>query len=251
MAQFLITMILILSATAVLLLLSDNVFKFRFLSKLSLKFNAGLSRQSERCEFLDSQQNSKRAKILAIPLALTVCAADKKVSDCEAAFIQNWAKNNVSKSVRNFKIKIKRAVAYFRAGNEVDTCEICKKIMCFASRADCYDIIEFCLKAVEINSVASLDQLFLLKQISQWLKINNEKFISMMEKILPARMHEVENTEIILGITPGMNEDLTRELLNKQYRKWNARVTNPDARIQAQAGHMLELIGVARNDCID
>jgi len=69
----------------------------------------------------------------------------------------------------------------------------------------------------------------------------------MREKILPAYMYECEDLEGILGIDSSMNEDDAREHLNREYRKWNARVTNSDSQVQTQAAYMLTLIGQARS----
>jgi hypothetical protein len=72
----------------------------------------------------------------------------------------------------------------------------------------------------------------------------------MMGKILPASMHEVEDVEVILGVTTDMSKDETRQHLNQEYRKWNARVTNFDPEIQTQADHMLNLITKVRSEYI-
>ncbi len=78
------------------------------------------------------------------------------------------------------------------------------------------------------------------------LDIGWDRFCTMMEMILPICMHEVEDVEIGLGITSEMSNAQTRRHLTKEYRKWNARVTNSNPKIQAQAEHMLKLIAEAR-----
>ena len=73
----------------------------------------------------------------------------------------------------------------------------------------------------------------------------------MAERILPAEMHEVEDAEIVLGITSDMSSETARQCINNEYRKWNARVTNPDPAIQSQANYMLQFIARARSKYVE
>jgi hypothetical protein len=52
--------------------------------------------------------------------------------------------------------------------------------------------------------------------------------------------------EITLGLTKDMNKEKTRLQLNKEYGKWNSRVTSSNPLIRAQAEQMLRLIAEAR-----
>jgi hypothetical protein len=47
-----------------------------------------------------------------------------------------------------------------------------------------------------------------------------------------------------------MGEEEVREHLNKEYRKWNARVNNCDPAIQNQASYMLNFIAEARESYV-
>jgi preprotein translocase subunit Sec63 len=60
-------------------------------------------------------------------------------------------------------------------------------------------------------------------------------------------MHEVRDMETILGISSDMSKEKVRKHLNKEYSKWNSRVTNADPDIQSQADQMLKLIAEARS----
>ena len=72
----------------------------------------------------------------------------------------------------------------------------------------------------------------------------------MMEKILPVTMHEAENVEAVLGVTVDMDKNKTLQHLNQEYRKWNARATNLDPQIQAQAEQVLNLITQTRTEYV-
>ena len=124
--------------------------------------------------------------------------------------------------------------------------KICKKIAKTVPFAVRCDILELCLRVVHANNFAATEQLVLLKNMAGWLEVHRERFRSMMEKILPVGMHESKDIELILGITSDMNRKQTCQHLSKEYRKWNARVTNSDYEVQAQAEHMLKLIAETR-----
>ncbi len=72
----------------------------------------------------------------------------------------------------------------------------------------------------------------------------------MMEKILPVSIHEVKDTEVLIGVTSGMSKEGSRHQLNREYAKWNARVTNSDPRVRTQADQMLKLIAEARSQYV-
>ena len=82
--------------------------------------------------------------------------------------------------------------------------------------------------------------------MADWLDIDADRFRLMMEKILPIDMHEIKDLDTIFGITSDMNNEKARKHLNKEYSKWNSRVTNSDPHIQTQADQMLRLIAEAR-----
>jgi hypothetical protein len=64
-------------------------------------------------------------------------------------------------------------------------------------------------------------------------------------------MFESENIETLLGMTSDMDEEQKKQLLTKQYRKWNSRITNINPNIRSQADYMLKLIAEKRNTFAD
>jgi tellurite resistance protein len=207
--------------------------------------------------YIDYQENIQRIKAMAVALAFAVSAADKKLFDCEIDIIKKWARTNFDVAEKSNWTKRKlekafnRTVRFFREGNQLNAYKICKEIAEIAPIADRYEILELCLHVAQANGVATVEELALLKNFASWLEVDTNRFRSMMEKIIPASMHEIEDVEIVLGVASDMSKDETRRQLNKEYRKWNARVTNSNPEIQTEAEHMLDLITQARSEYVE
>jgi tellurite resistance protein len=212
----------------------------------------------EKCArgYLDLQDNVQRAKTLAVALGFAVSAADKKVHDAEVAIIKEWAGANIDlsgapeKARRKFKKALDKTIKFFRKGNQINPYKICREIVEIAPVAERYDILEFCMWVARANGVAATEEVALLRDIADWLELDNERFRTMMGKILPVGMHEVEDAEAILGVSSDMSEEETRGRLTEEYRKWNARVTSFDPEVQSQADQMLRFIAEARDEYV-
>ena len=143
-----------------------------------------------------------------------------------------------------------KTIAFFRNGHHLNTYKICKEVVQITPVADRYDVLELCLYIAQAKGFATAEELTLLKNLAIWLEVDMDRFREMTERILPINMHEVKDIEVILGVTPDMNKEKTRQQLNKQFCKWNSRVTNSNRTIQDQADQMLKLIAEARNQYI-
>ena len=203
--------------------------------------------------YMNLQENIERTNILAVALAFAVSAADNKLYDCEVELIKNWARDNILENSASDKDELKldkaleKTIAFFRGGNKLDTYNICDEIVGIAPLAQRYDILELCLYVAQSKGSATAEEITFLKNMADWLEVDNNRFRVMMEKVLPVDMHEVRDVEAILGITSDMSKERVRKHLNKEYGKWNSRVTNADPDIQTQADQMLKLIAEARS----
>lgn len=208
--------------------------------------------QNPEFGYIDLQENIQRAKMLAVTLAFAVSAADNKLYGCEIELIRKWARKNIDAFRASGKIRRKlekaldKTVDFFRKGYEIDTCKICKEIVEIVPTSHRYDVLDLCMRVAKANGVATEQEVALLKNLANWLEVDTDRFRAMMEKILPAGMHEVEDVEVILGIDSDMGAEQTRKQLNQEYRKWSSRVTNLDPEIRTQADYMLGFIAEAR-----
>lgn len=215
-----------------------------------------LSYDNSDLGYIDMEENSWRTKTLAVALAFTVSASDGRLFNCEVDVIKSWARDNVCSSQGSDKARrmlekaLNKTLAFFRDGNQLNTYEICREIVEIAPLADRYDILDLCLRVAQAKGSAAPEELALLSDLAAWLEVDPDVFRGMAERILPVNMHQVRNTEVVLGVTSNMSKEKTRRHLNKEYSKWNARVTNSDPQIQAQADQMLSLIAEARREYV-
>jgi len=209
--------------------------------------------QNDSPGYFDLHENIQRAKMFAVPLAFAVSAVDGRLYESEIDVIREWVTGNMNaaqssqEAAAALQKGLDKTVEFFRHGNKLDNERICKDIVRLTPVAERYDILELCLYVAQANGRAAPEEVNLLNQLAAWLEVDNERFRAMMQKVLPLNMHEVEDVQTILGVTADMPEEITREQLNKEYRKWLARVTSSDPEIQSQADQMLKLIAEARS----
>ena len=208
--------------------------------------------------YMDVKENIQCTKKLTIALAFAVSAADRKLYNCEIETIKSWARENFLKTqdaihetqddkvCRKLEKALDKTIAFFRAGNQINTYAICKKIIEIAPSAARYDILALCLSVAKTKGFVTFEELTVLKDLAKWLEADMGRLRDMMEKNLPVDMHQVRDVEITLGLTKDMDKEKTRLQLNKEYDKWNSRVTSPNPLIRAQAEQMLRLIAEAR-----
>jgi len=202
--------------------------------------------------YLDLQDNRLQARSLGVALAFGVSAADGRMYACEIELIRQWARDNVcgegasKDAVRKIERALDQTVEFFRQGGVLENRRICSDVVRLAPPGDRHDILELCLRVAGAKGSVGEQELALLKDLGEWLEIGDELFGELVERLLPVNMHQVEDARVVLGVTPDMSGEAARKHLNRQYSKWNARVTNSDPQIQAQADMMLNLIAEAR-----
>jgi uncharacterized tellurite resistance protein B-like protein len=206
--------------------------------------------------YVDLHENCDRANALAVSLAFVLSAIDKKLYKGEIELIKEWARkkflpqNPPKKVLRKLEKELKKTITFFRAGHSIDVNKICSQIIELVPPSNRHEIFELCLNVAAAKKAVDESELGLIKQIAGYLKIDTDKFRCLIEKILPINMYKVKDAELILGVTSDMNNEETREALNREYQKWNSRVTNSNRQIQDQADCMLKYIAELRNQLV-
>ncbi len=210
----------------------------------------GLTYENLSIGYIELEENIRRAKIMAVRLAFVVAVTEKEVSARAVAIVQNWTKNNIAVSGTSILLNglLAHIVAFLPRCARIYSHGLCKKIAALAPMKVRCDILELCLRVAGTDGIIAFEQLVLLKNIANCFEIPREKFRNMLENILPLRMHEIGDMEISLGIASDMDTAEICHQLSKEYRKWNARVTNRNPEIENQAEHMLKLIADLRNE---
>jgi uncharacterized tellurite resistance protein B-like protein len=206
--------------------------------------------------FVDLLENTERSKILTVTLAFTVGCADGLLSDSEVELIRKWARRNINPTDNSDNAKkqleraLNRTITLLRSGNTINAERVCIELARIATLAFRLDIMEFCLLVAKTGGAVSRTKLDLLKNISNWLGIDKKEIISLIQKILPPDICEIQDIEMFLGVRSDMSSEQTRLMLNEQYKKWSARVTNFDPQVRRQAASMLRLIAQTRNQLV-
>jgi hypothetical protein len=199
----------------------------------------------------DFEEDCQRAKSLGVGLAFAVGTADGRLYGCEIDMIKSWARQHLGalqqsrRLTRELERQLSRTVAFFRRGNRVSVPDVCREIASLAPAGERCDILELCLRVAGAKGVVLAEELALLRDIGRWLEIDCENFGEMLESILPVGVHEKKSVESVLGITGERDAEEIRQQLNREYGKWNARVTSPDPEVRSQADEMLQLIAEA------
>ena len=120
-------------------------------------------------------------------------------------------------------------------------------ILAYGKNTDRFFAIELALQTAGFDGVVSKENLDKLFQASEMLEIQRDRFLSIAQKLLLSSNCQIEDPSQLLGIASDMDDDSFRKQLNEEYRKWNARVTHPDAQIRCQADQILTLIAEIRS----
>lgn len=204
--------------------------------------------------YLDMRENAVRTRVLTVALAFAVSAVDNRLYDCEIELIKRWARENVlddaesrsEQSRSKLQKALSKTIAFFTEGNKLDIFGLCGEIVDIASIGQRHEILDLCLRVAKAKGSVTSEEMTMVKGLADMLEVDANKFRDMVDKIMPVEIHEVMDIDEILGITSDMSSENTRRHLNKEYNKWNSRVTSTNPDIQSKADRMLKLIAEAR-----
>ncbi len=199
------------------------------------------------------------AEGICLQIAVAVGSLTGPLSEASRNILQDWIQHKIRNTVQpERKARLTDLLPdSFQAmlGEPIETSALeiitaCCDIAPNLSSSERYQMIRLCILITASNGRITQTETALLEQIAAALTVDPVKFRAMAQKLLPVDSQNQDNLEFILGIRPDMTPEQARLRLNEEYQKWNARVTHPDAHIQAQAEQMLRLIGQARNEYV-
>jgi len=203
--------------------------------------------------YVDIRENTEQAHTLAVAVGCAVAAADGCLAENALGFIRGWSLAGINlehvsmRGKRQFEKSLQKIVTLFRKSPDgFDIEAIANHIRDITIMAVRYDILQCCLQIAALRGEVSGPTLRLLWNLAAWFDVDVDRFRTMVTKILPVDMHEAMDVEVLLGLAPDMSREDILQKLNREYAKWNSRVTNTDRDVQAQADQMLELIAQTR-----
>ncbi len=211
-----------------------------------------LDYQNPQFGFLDIKENLQQARVLGLGLSAGIACNDMRYNDRQVGLMRGWALADINlravsmKAKREFEKSFQRLLKRVQKHGQVPLQPVSHKLAEIAPPAIRYDILQLTLELLSLCPLIDIDQLRQLNQVATWLDVDGDRFRTMLSKILPIAQHTVVDTGVLLGITEEMTPQQVCQQLNQEYAKWNARVTNPDPQIKAQADQMLELIAATR-----
>jgi hypothetical protein len=120
-------------------------------------------------------------------------------------------------------------------------------ILAYGHNTDRFAAMELALQTAGMSQNVTRGTFNRLVQISQLFEIKKDRFLETAQKILLSSNCQIDDPSQLLGLKGDMDEASFKKRLNEEYRKWNARVTHPDAQIREQAGRILTLIADIRS----
>jgi hypothetical protein len=210
--------------------------------------------------YIDAKENRHRTETLTVQLAALVCSSAQKPTEAAVKVVSDWINakikasagaNNEAQMRSESEQVLKDSLQGPNAHDRPDIDAVCKEMAEAATIIERYEAIELCLLAAKAAGNISPEQITILGGLADSLGVDRDKFQAKVQKILPLGIYENKDFGFILGMREDMSVDEARKQLNKEYRKWNARVTHADPDTQTQASQMLTLIADARTKYIE
>ena len=150
-----------------------------------------------------------------------------------------------------FQVKLEKAldqaVKFFTSGGRLDVRAACREVVKISPAGLRLDIMRLFLNVAKADGIVTQPEMIVINKFASWLQVERPKFRAMLEQVIPLSICQVKDADVLLGITADMDSESVCKYLNEEYRRWNARVTNADAKIREQAAKMLDIIAQARN----
>ena len=229
---------------------SKGIRKIRFTYTLSNSYKATYTKQYKNSEqgYEDMERDKKLVAEGTVLLALYISAIDNEIHSSEQQMILDWIDKQSYK--KELKAEFDSEMEKLTQGDKRDPVPLCKILRERATLAARYSIVELCFQIMSADNVLSEEESELINKLASDLAIPLDKYQAIKEKHLA--IHEisnidVDNIDVVLGITANMAVDKMKVHLRKLYQKWNALTGHEDSSIRAKADKMVDLISQKRS----
>jgi hypothetical protein len=203
--------------------------------------------------YLDIKEKRQTIRLWSLALAYAVCGITRRPSRSQVVLIRQWILPGVILHRVGLWQRLQLHVALFFLGRAARACrqvslhEICTHITHMSPLSERYTILGLCLRLAATKAHVCKLECARLWEYAKWLEVDPDRFRTMIEKTLPIYRYAHDDSQCLLGITADMSREHILQHLNREYAKWNARVTHTDRTIQQQAHAMLRLIAETRS----
>jgi tellurite resistance protein len=211
--------------------------------------------------FIDSMEQRKRGREVAVSLAVLVAGIDGVRDETEAEIVTGF----IRKQITSIEDESAQAVAKQKLNKAVKEAHairshaaIRRRGFEFADEAAEFDsdikfqIMELLLDVAGADDVAAKHETDFLNDLAHRMGLDLDEYKNMRDKALPISIYETSSddgggqVEGMLGITDGMSVAEKKSQLSKEYRKWNALKNSSDPVKSKQAKDMVKAIGELR-----
>jgi hypothetical protein len=204
--------------------------------------------------YIELREHQRTLRLGATALAFAAADVDRKHTKAQFDMIRQWAAHGLNLELVSLGARCRfwlalKSMAHTVGANCSGLQALCQHIVRTTPSAQRYDIMNLCLQVMSVRNSISKKEMAFIGLLTAWLQLDSEHIRVMIEKTLPIGLFEELDSSSLLGITSDMSQEQIRKHLNREYAKWNARVTHSDPGVQTQAEQMLDLIARTRSQC--
>lgn len=209
--------------------------------------------------YLEQQEERWEAIGYSLQLGLTMAASDQQIDIQEITTIKKLLSAHLDqyppaerKSRLDRMNELKQdALTRIRGGEALALeREVVETLKNFKQKHLLYEVLEFCLGVLKADGEVNAREMEQINRLAKELRLDLDKVRMLTDKHLVgldmAPGEGSEDSDSILGINPGMNKKEIKSLLNKLYRKYQARSTHDQPHVRDDAKKWLEKIAEAR-----
>lgn len=236
-------------------------FKYTIIDKLTGKKIKILTNQNfydnTTDGYEDMQENMPLIEELSIQMAFYMSSIDGNIDIKEGKVVSAFVEKILEVDYADEREENKKRISGYISSaykatknNQLNIEELIKKVNEICTIDIKYIIFDTCLDVAAADGVADKDELELAYYMAQKLELDKDEYTKMIEKKLPITIHREDDLkhtfERNLGITSSVSNLEIREILKKEFKKWNQRVAHTDPKKRDQAEKMLHNISELR-----